>query len=250
MTLVGAEVLKLVRRRGMMIWSALLTLGAVLVIEAILVILHAANPAHHGPAGGYSNFQNVVFLLTGLGSVAAIIIGATAGTQDVQNGVFRDLVVTGRSRSALFAVRAPGALLTFLPLYLVGFGVAIVVAYALAGSNAHPGGSDVLHFLVYGLLITSINVVIAIGLAAFTSSRVVVGVLIAWNAIVAHLLMSLSLLGGARQGIDVAAAQWFAPHDALKPEVETTTATAAIVLVVWAVAFLAAGRFGTDRRDA
>lgn len=83
MRLVSAEILKLRRRRGLMIWSLILTVGCVLVAEIVLVVLHAVNAAHHGPAGGAENFKGVILLLTGLGSVAAVIIGATAGTQDV-----------------------------------------------------------------------------------------------------------------------------------------------------------------------
>ena len=52
MRLIQAEVLKLVRRRGLMAWSLLLTVGSVLVAEIVLVTLHAVNPGHHGPAGG------------------------------------------------------------------------------------------------------------------------------------------------------------------------------------------------------
>ena len=77
MRLIFAEVLKLVRRRGLMIWSLLLTVGAVLVAEIIIIVLHAVNPDHHGPAGGRTNLENYTFLLAGLGNVAAIIIGAT-----------------------------------------------------------------------------------------------------------------------------------------------------------------------------
>ena len=83
------------------------------------------NAAHHGPAGGLENFKGVIFLLAGVGTVAAIIIGATAGTQDVANGVFRDLVVTGRKRSTLFNVRGPGALAVFLPMLALGFAIAV-----------------------------------------------------------------------------------------------------------------------------
>ena len=43
MRLVRAEVLKIARRRGLMIWSLILTVGSVAVTEAILLILHAAN---------------------------------------------------------------------------------------------------------------------------------------------------------------------------------------------------------------
>ena len=44
------------------------------------------------------------------GPLAAILIGVEAGTGDASAGVFRDLVVTGRSRLALFASRVPAAL--------------------------------------------------------------------------------------------------------------------------------------------
>ncbi len=57
MRLVRAEVLKLVRRRGLMAWCLLLTIGIVAVVETVLVVLHAVNSAHHGPAGGPSNFR-------------------------------------------------------------------------------------------------------------------------------------------------------------------------------------------------
>ena len=44
------------------------------------------------------------------GPLAALLIGVEAGTGDAAAGVFRDLVVTGRSRLALFATRVPAAL--------------------------------------------------------------------------------------------------------------------------------------------
>ncbi len=66
-----------------MAWSVILTVGSVLVTEIILVVLHAVNPAHHGPPAEPRTSRRVIFLLAGLGTVAAIIIGATAGTQDV-----------------------------------------------------------------------------------------------------------------------------------------------------------------------
>lgn len=250
MTLLRAEMLKLVRRRGLMIWSLLLTLGAVLVAEIIVIALHAANPGHHGPAGGDENLRNYVFLLGGLGNVAAIIIGATAGTQDVQNGVFRDLVVTGRKRSTLFNVRAPGALAVFLPMLLVGFASAVAVAFLLAGDRPKPTWHDVGLELLYIVLITGVDVVLAVGLSAFTSSRVVVGVLIAWNAIVSHLLISIHALGGSRKFIDVAAIEHFAPRALIDTGISMSNVTATLVVVGWTALFLWAGRYWTDRRDA
>jgi hypothetical protein len=250
MRLIRAEVLKLVRRRGLMIWSLLLTVGSVLVAEIVLVTLHAVNPDRHGPAGGASNLEHFVFLLVGLGNVAAIIIGATAGTQDVSNGVFRDLVVTGRKRATLFNVRIPGALAVFLPMLAIGFVVAIGGAFLLAGNLPHPTGSNIAKYIEYALATTVVNIIIAIGLAAFTSSRVVVGVLIAWNAIVSHLLLAIGSLGSARKAIDVGATEHFAPRHAVDPQVLMSTGTALLVLVLWSAVFIGAGRWWTNRIDA
>jgi hypothetical protein len=248
--LVSAEILKLVRRRGTMAWCAILTIGSMLVAWIILVSLHAANPAHHGAAGGRENLENLIFLLGGLGNVAAILIGSAAGTQDVSAGVFRELVVTGRPRSTLFTVRLPGALAVLYPLLASGFGIAVLGAFALAGDKPQPTGSEVWHYAAYIVAITSVDVALAIGLAAFASSRVVVGVLIAWNAIVAHLLISITSLGGARKYIDVAAAQHFLPPGVVDRVIPMSGAAAILILLAWAGVFQRAGRFWVLRRDA
>jgi len=100
--------------------------------------------------------------------------------------------------------------------------------------------------------ITTINIIIAVGLAAFASSRVVVGVLIAWNAIVSQLLMQISSLGSVRKGIDVAAAEHFMPltNNGGGARIAMSAVTALLVLVGWALVFTRAGRWWTIRRDA
>src|SRR5262249_37244224 len=103
--LVHADWLKLRRRRGLVWTIAIMTVGAETLIYSVLAILHAANPDHHGPAGGTSNLAHGMFMLNLLGGVAATIAGANAGADDLTSGVFRELVVTGRSRLALFAAR-------------------------------------------------------------------------------------------------------------------------------------------------
>src|SRR5207245_9838973 len=128
------------------------------------------------------------------GPVAAILIGATAGSQDVANGVFRDLVVTGRKRSTLFNVRVPGALLVVLPMLLVAFGVALACGFLFAGDLPTPSGDLVGRELVYVLAFTLVNLVMAIGFAAFVSARIVIGVLIAWNTAITHILISFHTL--------------------------------------------------------
>jgi hypothetical protein len=248
--MIRAEALKLRRRRGLMIWSLLLTIGVIATVEAVLVVLHAVNPAHHGPAGGVSNFRGAAETLALLGTVTAILIGATAGSQDVANGVFRDLVVTGRKRSTLFNVRLPGALLVFLPMLLIAFGVAVASGFLFAGDLPTPSGSLVGRELVFVLAFTLVNFAIAIGFAAFASSRIVIGVLIVWNTAITHILISFHTLGGARKLIDVAAIEHFLPTESGSQEVTMTTATAIVVLLAWAGVFSIAGSWWTSRRDA
>ena len=132
--LIRADLLKLRRNRGLLAAAAAMTIGPVVVAYAILVILHAANPAHHGPAGGIANLGHGTSLLAVIGSVAAVLVGASAGAGDLGSGVFRELVVTGRSRVALFASRIPGGLAFLLPLV----GVAVALTAGATSSSPAP----------------------------------------------------------------------------------------------------------------
>jgi hypothetical protein len=159
--------------------------------------------------------------------------------------------VTGRKRSALFNVRVPGALAVFLPILALGLGLAIAGSFVLAGGLPNASGGTIAKYVEYAVAITTVNIIIAVGLAAFASSRVVVGVLIAWNAIVAQLLMQISSLGSVRTFIDVAAAEHFMPlRDGGGTRIAMSSVTALLVLVGWALVFTRAGRFWTIRRDA
>jgi len=251
MRLVNAEILKLVRRRGTMIWSALLTVGSVLVTEIVLVTLHAVNGAKHGPAGGTTNLDHLVFVIGGLGTVASILLGAAAGTQDLSAGVFRDLVVTGRPRKTLFNVRYPGAVAVFMPLLALAYGIAVVCAYVFAGGTPTPSAGAVGHYAAYLAAIALVNIAVTLGLAAFASSRVVVGVMIAWVAIVSPLLRNITALGGARKALYPSAAETFLPKTAdVGTRIAMTNQTAVAVLIGWSVVFLLAGRWWTERRSA
>lgn len=250
MRLVLAEVLKIVRRRGLMAWTVILTVGAVLLVEVVLVLLHAFNPAHHGPAGGQANLSHYLDVLLGLGTISAIMVGATAGSQDVANGVFRDLVVTGRSRASLFNVRAPGVLIVLLPIAAAGFALAVAASFVFADGLPHPSAGVIGSYAAFIVASLVVNVVLAVGLASFTSARVVIGVLIGWNVIVGPILIQIGSLGSARKAIDITAIDHFGPDQYVNDNVKMSTLTAFVVLVAWIAAFNAAGRFWTRRRDA
>src|SRR5262249_22819819 len=105
--LIRAEILKLTTRRGLMVASLTLTMGATAAILTILAVWHATDPAHHKLIGGLAHFDDGMYSLTQLATIAAVLIGATAGAGDLAGGFFRQLVVTGRPRSSLFAARIP-----------------------------------------------------------------------------------------------------------------------------------------------
>ncbi len=250
MRLVGAEVLKLRRRRGLMAWSAVLTVGVMIFADGLLVILHASSPDTHGPAGGAHNLDGIMYLLATLGSVAGIIIGTTAGSQDMSAGVFRDLVVTGRSRRTLFYVRPAGALLVYLPLLAAGFVIAVASSYAFAGDRPTSSAHDIAGYAAALFSYGAVSLVLGVGLTALIPSRVAVGVLVAWNAAISQILISIHALGSARKAIDVAAALSFAPRTSNSPNLTIGAGTAVIVLAVWTAAALVFGREATVRRDA
>jgi hypothetical protein len=131
--LVNAELLKLRKRRGLVLTTFALTILPMVVAYTVLVVLHAAEPAKHGPAGGLENFSGSAYLLTQLGVVAATVIGATAGAGDIRSGVFRELVVTGRSRLALFAARLPAGLGLAVASVWAGFAATAVGSTIFAG---------------------------------------------------------------------------------------------------------------------
>ena len=104
--MIAAEVLKLVRRRGQMVVAAL-TVVAVAVGYAITWGYHLSDAVRYGPAGGSHNLEGAMWVIATVGGVAPSLIGTTAGVGDQSAGVFRELVVTGRSRLVLFACRTP-----------------------------------------------------------------------------------------------------------------------------------------------
>jgi hypothetical protein len=123
-TLLAADLLKLRRRRGLVVLTALLTVAAMTVTYGVIELLHVASPATHGPAGGVANLGHGAWVAAALGAVAAAIVGSIAGAGDLDSGVYRDLVVTGRSRLALFASRLSAGLAFLLPFTAAGYAVA------------------------------------------------------------------------------------------------------------------------------
>lgn len=59
---------------------------------------------------------------------AAVLLGCTAGSRDLTEGTFRHLVVTGRSRLALYLARIPAGLAIVVPLVAIGYTIVCAVS--------------------------------------------------------------------------------------------------------------------------
>src|SRR4051794_35248515 len=200
------QTLKLRKRRGLLVTVTLLTLVPQVLAYGGLAILHAANPDHHGPAGGIANLGGGISVLILLGSVAAIIVGAACGADDVNAGVFRELVVTGRSRLALFGARIPGGLLYLLPFVALAYALSALVSGLGNGDLRAPSTALLVESGLWVLANAAFYFVIALGLACVTGSRAyTIGILIAWRTIVSHILTAISALGAAREAVRTSA---------------------------------------------
>jgi hypothetical protein len=250
----GADFLKLRRRRWLVWLSLFLTLGILAIIYAVTGIQHASNPGKYGPAGGADHFKDGLRVLAlFFGPLAAILIGVEAGTGDASAGVFRDLVVTGRSRFALFASRIPAALALCWTVTLCGFVLLLVASNAFASTLPTPDVSLVVNGLGLTLLGTGVLCVIAVGFASFTTSRPgAIVTLIAWQVVASPLLASISSLGSVRKGILSQAIAHFSPFSVEGRRGATvfmSGGTALIVLVIWLVVFAALGTWRTRTMD-
>ena len=254
--LVRADLLKLRRNRGLLAAAAAMTIGPVVVAYTILAILHAVNPAHYGPAGGVEHLGNGIGLLALLGSAAAILAGATAGAGDLASGVFRELIVTGRSRVALFAVRIPGGLAFLVPLVAVSVAVAAAATVAFAGSLAAPSAGMLAKAGFWVTADIAFYFVLALGLASLIGSRAqTIGILLAWRLAVTPLLLSIGALGAAREALPQAAFERLAPQALNEyvrqgPVVSMSAGVALLTIVLWTAAALAVGAWRTATRDA
>jgi hypothetical protein len=249
-SMISAEFLKLRRRRALFWWSLVLTSGVVIAAYTTMLILHASDAVKYGPAGGLSNYGDLVQALTAFCGVASIMIGATAGGGDLGAGVFRDMASTGRSRFSLFLVRVPGALLLQLPLVLGAFALATIGAFAFAAGTPTPDAGLVVHYGVWLLAGAILDLVLGIALASLIGSRATtVGILLAWEAIAVHILAHLSFLGGVRDVLNSTALDQLRPGGG-QEILSMPLAAAVVVLIGWVVVALAAGAWRTHTIDA
>jgi hypothetical protein len=251
--LVSAEFLKLRKRRGLVISMLALTVLPMIIGYTVLLSIHAANPDKHGPAGGLENLSGSMDLLSTLSVIAAILVGATLGAGDLGSGVFRELVVTGRSRLALFAARVPAGLALLLPIVGAGFAISATGSIVFAGSLDAPSSSLLLESAAWLGLITGLALVLALGVASVMGSRgTTIGIVFGWQIVSMPLLLQIGALGSFREGLLEAATDRLEPAALFEggATVAMSLPAAVLVIVAWTVVPLAAGAWRTYTRDA
>jgi len=142
--MITTRIMELRKRRGLMIALALVTIGIPTVFLVIRLLLHAVAPKTYGPAGGYDTYTAMVAgVLYVFGFIVAATLGATAGSADLTEGMFRHLVVTGRSRLAIYLARIPAGLAIIVPLVAAGFTIVCAVCVFAAPTRLEFNGVTV-----------------------------------------------------------------------------------------------------------
>ncbi len=142
--MLGTRLMELRKRRGLMIALIAVNIGIPVVFLAVRLISHAVAPKSYGPAGGYSIFTSLV---TGFmyifGFIVAAVVGCTAGSVDLTEGMFRHLVITGRSRLALYLARIPAGLAIVISMVAVGYTIVCAVCVFAAPTQLNYDGAIV-----------------------------------------------------------------------------------------------------------
>jgi hypothetical protein len=214
----------------------------------VRVLQHASDPAHHGPAGGLESLTHATNFLFLLAGVVGAMVGGTGGAIELEQGIFRDLVATGRARTALFAAKLPGALAVTLPVLALAAVLAAAGSVAFHGALPAPHPGEVLPRVAAVLLAGVVATAAGVGAGALGGSR--------GGAIAAVLALWLPISQVLDQAAVVGRLRALVPLDALAGvagirgyAVSMPPGVALAVLAGWVVAAVAAGMWSTARRE-
>jgi hypothetical protein len=142
--MIATRFMELRKRRGLMVAIIFVTIAIPTIFLVIRLLAHAFAPESYGPAGGEDIFNALVAgVLYVFGFIVAATLGCTAGSIDLTEGMFRHLVVTGRSRLALYLARIPAGLAIVVPLVAIGFTIVCAVCVFAAPTQISYNGANV-----------------------------------------------------------------------------------------------------------
>jgi hypothetical protein len=135
--LISTKLIEIRKRRVLITVVLLATVGAPVIFLGLREGFHLADPKVYSPAGSPDVFRTVTSLISEFGFIMAVTLGATAATTDLTDGMFRHLVITGRSRLALYLARIPAGLAIILPLAGLGFALVCLVTAFLGTAQSN-----------------------------------------------------------------------------------------------------------------
>jgi len=142
--MITTRFMELRKRRGLIIALIAVNIGIPVVFLAVRLISHAVDPKSYGPAGGYTIFTTLVLgFMYIFGFIVAAVVGCTAGSVDLTEGMFRHLVITGRSRLALYLARIPAGLAIVIAMVAVGYTIVCAVCVFAAPTQLNYDGINV-----------------------------------------------------------------------------------------------------------
>ena len=249
--MIGADILKVRKRRGTVAWALLLALASQVVFFGVHQLTKGSGPGSQ-PAGGLDGFRHGLDLLSFFAApLAAVLIGTEAGAGDSTAGVFRDLVVTGRSRLALFATRVPAALALVLPLTSAGFGLVCLGTFALAEGGPTPDASTLLWGWLFALLANGLLCVVAVGLSTLLDSKpATITALIGWQLVLSPIVVGINSLGSVREVLLDAPLLHIDPFGGHDVKVGMSLAAIVATLALWPLIATALGAWRARTMDA
>ena len=177
--LIKMEIRRQLGRRGSAIGSTIV----ILLAGVSIIVLSLAS----GQATGPKIFEAGTGLLAMLVTICSILLGALAGSYDVDQGTMRYLVLTGVSRTQLVLLRVPALIASIVVVSLPGI-LMVLIAGLIAPAPA-ANASDLLDLfyavwmsgILYGLLSLAIGMFLRSNGVAIAIALVVslVGALIA-----------------------------------------------------------------------
>jgi hypothetical protein len=142
--MITTRFMELRKRRGLIIALVAVNIGIPVIFLGVRLISHAVDPKSYGPAGGYSIFTTLVLgFMYIFGFIVAAVVGCTAGSVDLTEGMFRHLVITGRSRLALYLARIPAGLAIVIAMVAVGYTIVCAVCVFAAPTQLNYDGVNV-----------------------------------------------------------------------------------------------------------
>jgi hypothetical protein len=142
--MITTRCMELRRRRGLMIALIAVNVGIPVIFLGVRLVSHAVAPKTYGPAGGYDIFTSLVLgFMYIFGFIVAAVVGSTAGSVDLTDGMFRHLVITGRSRLALYFARIPAGLAIVISIVAVGYTIVCAVCVFAAPTQLSYDGVNV-----------------------------------------------------------------------------------------------------------